>query len=332
MFTSKTGRPSRDSSMRRILSFSFKAALSVTLLYFALAGIDPTALGERLQSLKFGWMLVTMVLAFMQLFLLAARWRKIAGACGAQLPLGRAFQLSLIAAFFNQVLPSTVGGDGMRIWLFARDGTGWAKATYSVLLDRFVGVLALAIMIIACLPWTLVLIKDPIGRATLLVIGAGSIGGAAVFLALGYLRWGWLQRWSAVRHLMQISQTARQFLFSIGIGVPVLAFSLVIHALTAAIASCAALAVDASFGFVQAIQLIPPVMLIATLPISVAGWGVREKSLVVAFAYAGLSTTDGLLVSVLLGVTILAVGIVGGIVWLIAPDRSNGDRAMPNAD
>ena len=49
----------------------------------------------------------------------------------------------------------------MRIWLFARDGAGWAKATHSVLLDRFVGVLALAIMVIACLPWTLVLIKDP---------------------------------------------------------------------------------------------------------------------------------------------------------------------------
>ena len=131
---------------------------------------------------------------------------------------------------------------------------------------------------------------------------------------------------------MQMSQTARQFLFSIGTGVPVLAFSLVIHALTAAIASCAALAVDASFGFVQAIQLIPPVMLIATIPISVAGWGVRKNPWSSPSLMPGFPATDGLLVSVLLGVTMLAVGIIGGIVWLVAPDRNNGPRTMPDTD
>jgi uncharacterized membrane protein YbhN (UPF0104 family) len=40
-----------------------------------------------------------------------------------------AFQITFIAAFFNQVLPSTVGGDGVRIWLLARKGAGWASAT-----------------------------------------------------------------------------------------------------------------------------------------------------------------------------------------------------------
>ena len=48
----------------------------------------------------------------------------------------------------------------------------------------------------------------------------------------------------------------------------------------------------------------------------IAGWGVREKSLVLAFAYAGLSETDGFLVSVLLGITLFAVGLVGCAVWL----------------
>jgi hypothetical protein len=61
---------------------------------------------------------------------------------------------------------------------------------------------------------------------------------------------------------------------------------------------------------------VPPVLLIATIPISIAGWGVREKSLVLAFAYAGLSETDGFLVSVLLGITMFAVGLIGGAVWL----------------
>jgi len=38
-------------------------------------------------------------------------------------------QISFIATFFNQGLPSTVGGDSVQIWLLARKGAGWASAT-----------------------------------------------------------------------------------------------------------------------------------------------------------------------------------------------------------
>jgi hypothetical protein len=46
---------------------------------------------------------------------------EIAAACG---PNGfiSALQISFFATFFDQVLPSTVGGDSARIWLFARKG------------------------------------------------------------------------------------------------------------------------------------------------------------------------------------------------------------------
>ena len=60
------------------------------------------------------------------------------------------------------MLPSTVGGDGVRIWLFARKSGGWTSATYSVLIDRIAGVFTLALIVIACLPSTFSLIHDPI--------------------------------------------------------------------------------------------------------------------------------------------------------------------------
>jgi hypothetical protein len=97
------------------------------------------------------------------------------------------------------------------------------------------------------------------------------------------------------------------------------------------VAWCAAQAVDAPFSYFQALLLVPPVMLIATMPISVAGWGVREKSLVLAFAYAGLSQGDGFLIAVLLGATQFVVGIVGGIVWLTGTDRAAGQAEPEKA-
>jgi hypothetical protein len=100
---------------------------------------------------------------------------------------------------------------------------------------------------------------------------------------------------------------------------------------------CAARAVAAPVEFWQALLLVPPVMLIATIPISIAGWGVREKSLVMAFGYAGLSETDGFLVSVLFGLTMFVVGLAGGAVWLASrepvklSDAWPAERAPPKA-
>jgi hypothetical protein len=245
------------------------------------------------------------------------RWRRVVLACGAALPIERALRFTLIAAFFNQVLPSTVGGDAARIWLLARAGAGWSKATYSVLLDRFVGVLMLAAAVTGGLYWSLGMIEDPIGRAALVVIGLGSLGGGAAFMALA--RWQWLSGARLLRHLPEMARLARRILFSRAFGPPVVGLSLLIHALTAATAWSMARAVAAPFGFFDAFLLVLPVVLIATVPISIAGWGVRESALVLAFSYAGLPGADGLIIAVLLGLALAAVGIAGGAVWLADP-------------
>jgi hypothetical protein len=67
--------------------------------------------------------------------------------------------------------------------------------------------------------------------------------------------------------------------------------------------------------------LVPPVILVAVVPISIAGWGVREGAMIAAFAYAGLPQSDGLIVSLLFGIGFLLVGIVGGLVWVVTIDR-----------
>jgi uncharacterized membrane protein YbhN (UPF0104 family) len=302
--------------MRQLVSLAVKAAITAALLYFAIGRTDFATISARLNQLEYGWMLLAVALAALQLVLISVRWQVIAAHCDAELSFRHALRFNLIATFFNQVLPSTVGGDAVRIWLFARDGAGWARAAHSVLLDRFIGVLALAVLVVICLPWAFNLIHDPAGRAVLLLIGFGSIAGAACFVALGSLRWHWLQRFALTRHLTQMATTARDMLFSLHVAGPLMTLSLAVHALTAAVAWCAARAIAAPVEFWHTLLLVPPVLLIATVPISIAGWGVREKSLVLAFAYAGLSETDGFLVSVLLGITLFAVGLVGGAVWL----------------
>jgi uncharacterized membrane protein YbhN (UPF0104 family) len=304
--------------MRQLVSLAVKGLVTAALLYFAVGRANLDAVGDRLSRLHYAWMILAVAIGLLQLTLVSIRWRIIAERCGGMLTLPRAVRFSLIASFFNQVLPSTVGGDAIRIWLFGREGAGWKKATYSVLLDRFVGVLALALIVVATLPWSFDLIRDPMGRITLLIIGFGSVGAGLSFLALGSIPSTRLRRWGPVRYLVELADTARTLLTSGATTLHLMALCLVVHVLTAGIAWSCARAIAAPVGFFQVLLLVIPVILISTIPISIAGWGVRESALVLAFSYAGLAENDGLVISVLFGAAMFTIGLMGGLSWLVS--------------
>jgi uncharacterized protein (TIRG00374 family) len=301
---------------QRALRFLAKATISILLLYLSLHRVDVAALGARVSRLEPDWIVLALFLLTVQVVLLAVRWRTIGAACGANLPFILTLQISFIATFFNQVLPSTVGGDGVRIWLFARKGAGWANATYSVLIDRIAGVFTLALLVIACLPWTLSLIHGAIAHAVLLAIGIGVIAGSLVFVLIGVRFRQWFDRRMITRHWAAAARIIAALCSSQRAATIVIACSVAIQLITVAAAWCCVKAVAAPVSFTQILFLMPPVLLIATLPVSIAGWGVRESSSMLAFAYAGLAQGDGLVISILFGAASFIVGMVGGIVWI----------------
>ena len=171
--------------MRQLMSFLVKAGISALLLYLSLRRVNLDGIGQRLGGLDLRWIIFMFFILSAQMALVALRWREIVETCGANLSLATALSYSFIGQFFSQVLPSTVGGDAARIWLLVRRGAGWPTASYSVLIDRVVGVSALAVLVVLCLPWTLNVIHDPIARAAVTLIGFGTLAGALAFLAFG---------------------------------------------------------------------------------------------------------------------------------------------------
>jgi uncharacterized membrane protein YbhN (UPF0104 family) len=301
--------------MRRLLTFLIKAAVSAFLLYLSLRGVNLPSIKQRLGGLDLRWLAFSLFILCAQTFLLALRWREIALICGAKLRYSRALSYTFIGQFFSQVLPSTVGGDAARVWLLARGRAGWRIAIYSVFTDRVVGVSVLAVLVVACLPWTLNLIQDPTARAALALIGFGMVAGSIMFFALGATHLRAMERWWVTRHLAGASHVAWRLCRSVT-GARVAAYSIVIHLMTVLAAWGAAIAAHADVDLVLVLFLVPPVILIATIPVSIAGWGVRESAMMLAFSFAGLAGTDGLIVSILFGIVTLVVGTIGGIVWL----------------
>jgi uncharacterized membrane protein YbhN (UPF0104 family) len=318
--------------MRRALSVLVKLAVSGLLLYLALNWVNIGTVANRLSQIDLRWIALGLLLALVQNFVLTLRWQKIISQCGAELPVGQLFRFCTVAMFFNQTLPSSVGGDAMRIWLAGKQ-SNWRIAAYSVLVDRIVGVVALAIVVTACLPWTLALVLDPVGRSALLAIGLGCIAAGIVFVSLAWEPLHILQHWAATRHLAATAKIAVAILRSPDALLRIFGLSFLIHLMTTVIAWCAARSVGANLSMLHSLFLVLPVILIAIVPISVAGWGVREGAMVAAFGYAGLSPGDGLIVSLLYGAIYLALGAAGGMVWVLTTrpaDRHVAPAILPH--
>ena len=71
------------------------------------------------------------------------------------------------------------------------------------------------------------------------------------------------------------------------------------------------------------VLLTPPITLLSAVPISIAGWGVREGVMVGALSMVGIGTEHALALSVLLGVAMLGNGLVG-----LLPLAFGGERFM----
>ena len=308
--------------MRRILLSTAKVAISAALLYLALRKVNLSELLSRFTLGSLFWIGMAIAVTFLQIFVGVLRWREISAACGAPLELDRAMRYNVIGTFFNQTLPSAIGGDAVRLWLVARAGAGWRAATYSIFVDRAVGLIALAIVIVASLPWSYRLINDPQGRSALLLLDLVALGGGLGFLLVGALKWPWLKRWWATHHLHACAVIANRVLFDRSRGPLVAILSLLVHVLTVVIAWCVVQSIAAPVSFGQVFQLIPPVMLITMMPISIAGWGVREATMGLAFGFAGLMTNEGVNVSLLYGAVTFIVGAFGGLVWIFSAEKA----------
>lgn len=307
--------------MRSFLVLVARIVVSLGLLYLALRSINFSTIQSRLSAINVGWVALAVLATLIQVFLGALRWREITQRCDAPLTDTQAFRFNMIGTFFNQTLPSTIGGDAMRLWLVGRTGASWRAATYSVLVDRAVGLIALAIIVIVSLPWSFGLIGDPNGRLALVLVDLAAISSGLGFLLIGRLPWPWLKSWWLTRHIHACAVIANKVLFDRRAGPKIAILSLSIHVLAVVIAWCAVRAIAAPAGFEQVFLLIPPIMLITMLPISIAGWGVREATMMVAFGYAGLVAADGTVVSLLFGATSFIVGAMGGLVWIMSAEK-----------
>lgn len=305
-----------------------KAAVSVLLIWLLLRGQDLGALSRQILTMD----RTAFILAALALWLLAVpssfRWTAVLAAMGHQFRVVTAFRIVLIGLFFNLTLPSSVGGDAVRIWEANRSGLSVGTAIVSVMIDRLVALMAVLLLVLATTPFSLELIPDQTARTGIVALLGLGFTGFAVAMALDRLPAS-LRRFRAVRAIAQLSAALRRVMLIPKHAVPTLIFSLVNQGGIIVVVAILANGLGFHVEFVQCAIIVPLTILATVVPISIAGWGVRESAFVVGFGFLGVPAASALALSVIFGVTNTIISLPGGLLWLKSGARRNPSRIDP---
>jgi glycosyltransferase 2 family protein len=302
-----------------------KVVITLGLLGFLFSKVDVAATAGQILSVGAGAFTISATIVIVLSLLVSIRWQLILHAMNSPLRLWECWRLVMIGLFFNQTLPTSIGGDVVRIWLSARSVTLRAGFV-SIVLDRLFALVGLGICVIAALP--LLLIGPAANLAIFISLSAvlGAIGllafdaaadslspiasrlfGNRVVTATG----------RPVAILRDLSRIFRLILRRRVGGTAVIGISIINQLSLGLVVYIIAGALGSGLSLINTILTFPVAMLLSMAPISFGGWGVREASMVWLLGALGISSQEALSVSILFGLATTAAGLPGGLLWLV---------------
>ncbi len=114
--------------------------LALGLLYYILSKQGKISdIWSRMREVPVENLIYALILIFISRLAIALRWFVMVRAAGVDMPLMESLRLTFAGLFANNFLPSTVGGDVLRLGGATYEGYDPAKITASLVMDRILG-------------------------------------------------------------------------------------------------------------------------------------------------------------------------------------------------
>jgi hypothetical protein len=292
-----------------------KLAVSVGLLTLLLRSMDLAAVAAMLGRVPLWTIPAGMLLLVIQTAVLGLRWWLVMAAIEAPMPFRKVLPVTFIGVFFNQVLPTSFGGDAVRMWHAYRLGIDGEAAVVGVLLERIGGLFGVTVLTTLGALYLGGEIDNQALRLGLLAALPAAVAGVLALTALDRLPARW-RRVSVIEKAMRLARDSRRVFLKPAKALPLLLLSLLSHSLAAAAIYTFAEGLQLELPFLTCVALFSAVILVTAIPISFAGWGLREGAMVALFAYAGLNADTALALSLAFGVLFIAASLPGCAIWL----------------
>lgn len=297
---------------------ALKFLVTVALLWAVFKVVDVRRVGETLLSANPALLLLAVLCQLASTFTAALRWSQVMAGLDFVAPLPFYLQSYFTGAFFNQALPGSIGGDAVKLFEVSRRGYTKTESFYGIAIDRMVGIVGLLVLNL-----TATLASPdffPVWLVRLILLLSG--GGLVAFSCLVLLRrTTLLRRVPGIGLFYGFSERLKRLYHRRRIACWHLILSVVVHLCSVLAIFFLARAIGLSYPPLLFMVAIPPVLLLSIVPISLAGWGVREGAMVGIFLLIGAAKAAILSVSILYGVLLIFTSLPGLFFWLRSPDR-----------
>jgi len=226
----------------------------------------------------------------------AWRWQKLLATQAIHPSTGWVHTVFWVGNFYNSFLPGGIAGDGVRLhytWREAPDRK--AAAAASIIADRLLGFAALLVLAVAALGLQLGFAGGQAELQSVFVLSALALGGLlllTVFLAQPRWWTPWAGRWLGADRTAALGCAFETIGAQRSSLVAVITLSVAVWLLDFAALWLLAESVGLSVGVLEMTVAAAAAYVVATLPISIGGHGVREGTLVVVLGWLGVGATQ----------------------------------------
>jgi len=313
-----------QSSARRYVLLALKLSVSIVLLAILFGRIDVAQLWQTARLASVAWLLVALAVYAVNVLASTWRWKLLLDAQHVHLRRRTLLGSFVVASFFNNFLPSNIGGDVIRIGDTARAAGSKTLATTIVLADRLLGLMAL--VLVAALGATAVGRLHPAAAPIWPVwLWAGFLVGAAASApaVLAPDGFGRLLQPLTVFHpewvggrIDKLTGALARFRQEPGALARCFGGAVFVQATMVVFYFAVAYALHLDVALSDLAVVVPISFVVQMLPVSVNGFGVREATFSFYFSRIGHPIASALLVSLVAQALIILFSLTGAVVYV----------------
>ena len=317
---------------RQRILWVLKLCTGITLLSLLLFTADLREVADQFRTVDPGWLVAMLIVPHLGILLSTIKWHALLRCQGSSVGMGVLLRLYLVGTFFNNFLPTMIGGDIVRAQQLRHSEPRTHLVIASTFLERFIGFGGLiSLLPLACLHPVLREELPAAGYAALLAMAAYTAVTVLLVSPIALLP-SFDPRVRLLRRVLDALRKAQRQVWSYrehrGVLVWSYVLSLVFYVAAALTVWLGTRAVGASVSIAFLLAATPVVLLAATVPISVNGLGILESGYVLVLTLVSVPIEQAATVALLLRVRILLTAILGGVLFILLRNRrSSPDEA-----
>lgn len=313
----------------------FKIALTGTLLFYVISLANIEDLLPLLTNLNMWYLAAAFFVHITVFIIMSIRWWLILNASGQRINYRKIYSAYYLGLFCNNFLPTTVGGDVIRIAKLKTEGLDLGQLIFSTISDRFVGLFAVILLGITGINLSGTIAKN-LGSDTLTAVYIASF---IILLTLAATLNSKLREtlfnffidkirfWSKLSNFITYCNRSIESLKNNTVLLKAVMLALMSQFLIVLTYYLIARSLHIDLGFMEYVLIVSVVTLFSSLPVTIGGLGLRESVIVFLFATLGVSTANAVSISLLYLAILVAITLPGGLL-LFSGRKADGDHRL----